>query len=147
MLKYKIFKKHKNEDSSSWIIIIKGTYMKKILFLSTYGDFLATFEYSNITICRSLGARIYCASNFNNQKYNLKTSKLDDLGVIKYELEFDRKPFSKKNLYSFAKLKKLILKEHIDIIDCHNAVVGAYARIAAKPVSYTHLTLPTICSV
>lgn len=106
--------------------------MKKILFLATYGDFLATFEYSNISIWKSLGATVYCASNFSNKKYNLKTKRLDTLGVKRYELEFDRKPFSIRNLHSFAKLKKFIIKENIDIIDCHNAVVGAYARVAAK---------------
>lgn len=106
--------------------------MKKVLFLATYGDFLATFEYSNITIWKSLGASVYCGSNFNDKKYNLKTKKLDDLGIKRYELEFDRKPFSIKNICSFIKLKKIILKEKIDIIDCHNAVIGAYARVAAK---------------
>lgn len=106
--------------------------MKKILFLATYGDFLATFEYSNINICKSLGASVYCGSNFTNTKYNLKTKRLDNLKIKKYELEFDRKPFSINNLRSFSKLKRIIQKEQIDIIDCHNAVVSAYARIAAK---------------
>lgn len=59
--------------------------MKKVLFLATYGDFLATFEYSNITIWKSLGASVYCGSNFNDKKYNLKTKKLDDLGIKRYE--------------------------------------------------------------
>lgn len=116
--------------------------MKKVLFLATYGDFLATFEYSNITLWQSLGATVYCASNFSDKKYNLKTEKLKKIKVVQYELEFDRKPFSLKNVYAFKKLKKIIKNNNIDIIDCHNAVVGAYARIAAmqcgvKKVIYT----------
>lgn len=106
--------------------------MKKILFLATYGDFLATFEYSNITLWQSLGVEVHCASNFNNKKYNLKTDKLRELGVQLHELEFDRKPISSNNIRTYNKLKKIIRNEKIDIIDCHNAVVGAYARMAAK---------------
>lgn len=106
--------------------------MKKVLFLATYGDFLATFEFSNITLWQLLGATVHCASNFKDKKYNLKTNRLKEINVIRHELEFDRKPFSLKNLRAFGKLKKIIRDEKIDIIDCHNAVVGAYARIAAK---------------
>lgn len=106
--------------------------MKKVLFLATYGDFLATFEYSNITLWQSLGVEVHCASNFDNKKYNLKTDRLRALGVYLHELDFDRKPISSNNLKTYNKLKKIIRDEKIDIIDCHNAVVGAYARMAAK---------------
>lgn len=112
-------------------MFVLGIEMKKVLFLATYGDFLATFEYSNILLWQSLGVEVHCASNFAERKYNLKTNRLKKSGVILHELHFDRKPFSCKNLKSFKKLKKIISSEHIDIIDCHNAVVGAYARIAS----------------
>lgn len=103
----------------------------KVLFLATYGDFLATFEYSNISILKELGCTIHCASNFSNEAYNLKTSRLDDLGVIRHEIEFARSPFNKKNFSAFKQLFKIIKTEKIDIIDCHNAVVGAFSRVAA----------------
>lgn len=114
----------------------------KVLFLATYGDFLATFEYSNISILKELGCTIHCASNFSNEAYNLKTSRLDDLGVIRHEIEFARSPFNKKNFSAFKQLFKIIKTEKIDIIDCHNAVVGAFSRVAAafcgvKKIIYT----------
>lgn len=103
----------------------------KVLFLATYGDFLATFEYSNISIWKELGCTIHCASNFSNEAYNLKTGRLDDLGVIRHEIEFARSPFDKKNFSAFKQLVKIIKTEKIDIIDCHNAVVGAFSRVVA----------------
>lgn len=113
-----------------------------ILFLATYGDFLATFELSNIKIWKSLGCKVFCASNFSDIDYNVKTHRLDEAGVSKIELKFARKPFSPENKSAYKKLVKIIKDNKIEIIDCHNAVIGAYARIAAsqcgvKKVIYT----------
>lgn len=103
-----------------------------VLFLATYGDFLATFELSNIRLWIELGCTVHCASNFKEEKYNLKTNRLDELGVIRHELEFTRNPFNTSNIKTYKQLKQIIKEEKIDIIDCHNAIVGAYARIAAS---------------
>lgn len=103
----------------------------KVLFLATYGDFLATFEYSNITLWQELGVEVHCASNFSNKEYNLKTEKLDKIGIIKHEIVFSRNPLDTGNVKSYTQLVKLIRREKIDIIDCHNAIVGVFARIAA----------------
>lgn len=105
--------------------------MTKVLALATYGDFLATFELSNLSLWHQLGCEVHCASNFKQPEYNLKTSRLDDLGVIRHEIEFSRSPLDKRNISSYRQLVKLIREEHIDIIDCHNAVIGVYARLAA----------------
>lgn len=113
-----------------------------VLFLATYGDFLATFEYSNITLWQELGCTVHCASNFYSQAYNLKTDRLDKIGVIRHELVFERSPFKKQNLIAYKQLVALIKKEKIDVIDCHNAIVSVFARMAAaqcgiKKVIYT----------
>lgn len=104
----------------------------KVLFLATYGDFLATFEYSNITLWQELGVEVHCASNFSNKQYNLKTERLNKIGVIKHEIAFSRNPFDASNIKVYKALVKLIKEEKIDIIDCHNAVVGVFARMAAS---------------
>lgn len=104
----------------------------KVLFLATYGDFLATFEYSNITLWQELGVEVHCASNFSNEQYNLKTERLDKINVKKHEISFSRNPFDIANIRTYKELVKLIKKEEIDIIDCHNAVVGVFARMAAS---------------
>lgn len=105
--------------------------MTKVLFLATYGDFLATFELSNIHLWHDLGCEIHVASNFTNPLYNLKTVKLNQIdGIVKHEVQFARSPFEKQNFVAYRKLIKIIKEEHIDVIDCHNAVAGAFARIA-----------------
>lgn len=103
-----------------------------VLFLATYGDFLATFELSNIKLWQELGCVVHCASNFSNKNYNLKTFKLDEIGVIRHEIGFERNPFKIENLIAYKQLVNLIQQEKIDIVDCHNAVIGAFARLAAS---------------
>lgn len=114
----------------------------KVLFLATYGDFLATFELSNVKIWKELGCEVHCASNFSEKNYNLKTGQLDEVGAIRHEIQFARSPFSKKNIEAYRQLCRLIREEKIEVIDCHNAVVGVFARLAAlqcgvKKVVYT----------
>lgn len=116
--------------------------MKKVLFLATYGDFLATFELSNISLWNELGYEVHCASNFKNEEYNLRTVKLLDYNAKLHEIAFDRKPFTINNIREYKRLINLIKKEKFDVIDTHNAVVSAFARIAAqqcgvKKVIYT----------
>ena len=113
-----------------------------VLFLATYGDFLATFEYSNIQLWQKLGCTVHCAANFQEEKYNLKLEKLDNIGVIKHNIIFERSPIKIKNFFSYKELVNLIKNEKIGIIDTHNAVISAFARIAAdrckvKKVIYT----------
>lgn len=106
--------------------------MKKVLFISTYGDFLATFELSNIMLLQEIGCEIHCASNFSTLEYNRKTDKLDEVGVVRHNIEFERSPFKVKNITIYKELVTLIRNEDIEVIDCHNAVIGVLARLAAK---------------
>lgn len=105
---------------------------RKVLFLATYGDFLATFELSNIQLLLSLGWEVHCASDFLAKDYNRKSKNMDGMGIIKHQVEFKRNPFQYQNFRVYKQLKNIILSEHIEMIDCHNAVVGAIARLAAK---------------
>lgn len=106
--------------------------MKKILFIATYGDFLATFEYSNISLLIEMGYEVHCASNFSIPSYNRKVDRLDKLNIKKHNIEFERSPFSINNIGIYKALVKLMKKEQFEMIDCHNAVVGVLARLAAK---------------
>lgn len=112
--------------------VLLGDKMKKVLFVATYGDFLATFELSNIMIMQELGCEVHCASNFSDSEYNRKTNRLDEIGVIKHNIQFERSPFKFENIAIYNKLTKLIRDENIDVIDCHNAVVGVLARLTAN---------------
>lgn len=106
--------------------------MKKALLVSTYGDFLATFELNNIKILKNLGYEVHCASNFENEKYNKHIDILKKLDVKFHEINFTRNPFNFKNIKEYKKLKKIIKEENIYLLDTHNAVTSAYSRLAAK---------------
>lgn len=121
---------------------MKRIMNKRVLFVSTYGDFLVSFEMSNIRIYLSMGYEVHSAANFSEPKYNRKTDELIRLGVIIHDIPFVRKPWSFK-IFSNIKLLKSIVKENnISVIDCHNAVCGVIARHVAslckiKKVIYT----------
>ena len=63
----------------------------------------------------------------------------------------ERKMFSLQNIKALFKLIKVMKKEEFDAVHVHNPIASVLGRTAAKiasvPVSYTHLTLPTIYSV
>lgn len=105
---------------------------KKILFIATYGDFLSTFELSNIQICLNKGLEVHCASNFLQKEYNRYLYRLEQLGVKKHQIAFSRNPLDIHNAAEYKKMVFLFKKERFDVIDCHNPVPSAYGRMAAK---------------
>lgn len=79
------------------LIAIAEDITMQVLFLATYGDFLATFELQNIKLLQQLGCTVHCASNFENKAYNRYTKNLDDIGVIKHNVVFSRSCFTASN--------------------------------------------------
>ncbi|MDT2459459.1 glycosyltransferase family 4 protein [Enterococcus avium] len=106
--------------------------MKKVLMVATYGDFFAAFETRNIMILNNMGCEVHLCANWTDPNYNYKHEKLKGLEFKKVDIEFERSPFSIKNTRSYRQLSKLIKEEKYWLVDCHNAVIGVYARIAAK---------------
>ncbi|MFV0529128.1 MAG: glycosyltransferase family 4 protein [Lachnospiraceae bacterium] len=117
--------------------------MKKVLFTATYGDFLATFELSNIKILRELHCEVHCASNFTNAAYNRNLEKLKEAGVILHEVDFSRTPCSGRNIAAYRKLKQIMRDEQIDILDTHNPIVSVFARWAAHRCRLRHVFYTT----
>lgn len=105
--------------------------MKNVLFVCTYGDFLTSFELSNISIYQELGFTVHCASNFKVEERNVKNNILREMGCIIHHVDFERKP-SKKIFYNIKELRKIIRENDIKVIDTHNAVCSCLVRIAAK---------------
>ncbi len=107
--------------------------MNKVLFISTYGDFLTSFELSNIAIYLSYGYEVHCACNFSVAKYNKHTDILKEKKLVLHDVSFARKPTNlllvKKNINS---IRKIIRDNNIGVIDSHNAVCGVIARIAGE---------------
>lgn len=106
--------------------------MKKILMVATYGDFFAAFEINNIKILNEMGYEVHLCANWTEEKYNYKHEKLQGLKYKRINIEFSRSPFATSNIEKYFQLSKLLSKEEYYLVDCHNAVVGVYARLAAK---------------
>ena len=90
-----------------------GDKMKKVLFISTYGDFLATFELPNIMLLQEIGYEVHCASNFSAIEYNRKTNKLDEIGVIRHNIEFEDHHSKLKISRIYKELLAVIRNENI----------------------------------
>lgn len=110
---------------------------KRILILSTVSRQFYLFEKLNIRILSQLGWEIHCAANFEDQ-----SKELDDLPIIRHQIDFDRSPFSFNNLKAIHQVFSVLRYFKIDLIHCHSPVGGAVARIAGMffskiPVIYT----------
>lgn len=104
---------------------------KRVGFVSTFGDFLVAFELDNIHIYQNLGYEVFAFCNFSEKKYNRNTQTLINLGVTVVNVSFKRKP-SLSILKQIKELAVLFRDNHISVVDCHNAVCGVIARLAAK---------------
>ena len=108
----------------------KRERVKKVLIVATVFKFLG-FEKNNIKILKSMGYEIHCAANLNQAEWLKDDGLLDDIGIIKHQVDFERNPLSKQNINAYRQLKCLIKKYHFTLIHCHTPVAAALTRIAA----------------
>ena len=108
----------------------KRKSVKKVLVVATVFKFLG-FEKNNIKILKSMGYEIHCAANLNQAEWLKDDGLLDDIGIIKHQVDFERNPLSKQNIKAYRQLKYLIKKYHFTLIHCHTPVAAALTRIAA----------------
>lgn len=106
--------------------------MHKVLFIATYGDFFSSFQINNMKIWIDLGCEVHCVANFNEPRYNRFTNKIDNIGVIRHNIDFCRTPFTIKTFSFYKQLKDLMKSENVTIIDTHNPIVSVLSRLAAK---------------
>lgn len=117
--------------------------MKKALIVTTVSGFVPQFEMNNVRILQELGFEVHYASNFNNPSYGSDNSRLENTGIIKHQIDFNRSPFAiRDNITVFRQLKNLMLDNRFDLIHCHTPMGGAMARMVARkthtePVIYT----------
>lgn len=106
--------------------------MKKALMVSTIVGFIATFEKSDIGILQGMGYEVHCACNNKKIVDENKLKELDDLGVVRHQIDFDRNPLGVDNLKAYKQLKSLIERERYDIVHCHTPMGGVLARLAFR---------------
>lgn len=108
--------------------------MERVLYVATYGDFFSSFQIDNMRLWQELGCEVHCAADFTDRNKNIFTERIDDLGVIKHQVDFVRTPLSIKNVSAYMQLKKILVDEKITILDTHNPVASILARVAANTV-------------
>lgn len=104
---------------------------KKVLFVATVYRFLG-FERSDMKILRDLGYEVHTASNMHEADWLKDDGLLDDLDVVKHQVDFARSPFSYDSVRAYRQLKKLSRENHYDLIHCHTPVASAICRMAVK---------------
>ncbi|MCR4618488.1 MAG: glycosyltransferase [Lachnospiraceae bacterium] len=106
--------------------------MKKILFVTTISGFLPQFELNDVKLVQKLGYEVHYASNFNIPIYAFDRKDLMDKGIILHHIEIRKSPFKFiNNLSAIRQLVRIIDKEHINLIHCHNPMGAMAARFAA----------------
>lgn len=108
--------------------------MEKVLYVATYGDFFASFQIDNMRLWQKLGCEVHCAADFTDKNYNRFTERVDEIGVIKHQVDFVRTPFSLKNYNAYKQIKSILKDEKIAILDTHNPVASILSRLAAKRI-------------
>ena len=103
-----------------------------LLFVTTISGFLPQFEMRDAEIAGELGCRLFYASDFDNPVYPFDKQMLIDKGINLRPISIKKSPrrfFS--NLRAVFQVKRIIDREKIDIIHCHNPLGGVVASVAA----------------
>lgn len=116
--------------------------MKKALLVTTVSGFVPQFEMNNVRMLQEMGYEVHYAANYHTPSYGNDNSRLDGTGIIRHQVDFERSPFTLKNIAVYKQLKKVMKEEQFDLVHCHTPMGGAMARIAAHntktgPVFYT----------
>ncbi len=115
--------------------------MKKALILANVASMVYLFNQNNINLLQESGYEVHIACNFSKGN-NLSLEKIKECkkewennGVVCHEINYERTPFTLKNIGVYKKTKELINSTHFDIIHCHTPIVSVISRYAARKTS------------
>ena len=116
--------------------------MKKALLVTHVSGFVPQFEMGNVKILQDMGYEVHYASNYRNPSYGDDNRRLDGTGIIRHQVDFERSPYSLKNVTAYRQLKRVMEEERFELVHCHTPMGGVLARLAAHatntgPVIYT----------
>jgi len=103
--------------------------MKKVLLVATVQSHIAQFHKPLIKWLCENGYQVDVAARNN---LSLKPNLHLDIQGEKYDIPFERSPFSVKNVKAFFQLKKVIDAGGYDIVHCNTPVGGILTRLAAN---------------
>lgn len=106
--------------------------MKKALVISNSSGLVTDFLDNDFSILKNRGYEITCVCNTNYPgKDTDDFFKKYDVNVINVEFPIRNLDF-KLIIKSYNKLKKIMKKEHFDIVHCHSTIAAALGRAVAK---------------
>lgn len=106
--------------------------MNKALIVTTTSGFLSQFELNNVRLLQERGYQIHYASNFGVPIYEVKDDTLRNMGVVLHHISIEKNPFKfKKNIWALRELIRVIDREQVDVVHCHNPNGGVLGRLAA----------------
>lgn len=107
--------------------------MKKILIITTISGFLSKFGIENVKILKEKGYEVHYASNFHYPVYDIDYEMWKELGIILHHIDIRKSPLKiYENAKALCQLRKIMKKEQIQVVHCHNPLGGVIGRIAAK---------------
>ncbi|MCI5936092.1 MAG: glycosyltransferase [Lachnospiraceae bacterium] len=106
--------------------------MSRALILTTTSGFLSQFELNNVRLLQENGYQVHYATNFGVPIYEVKDETLRNMGVVLHHISIEKNPFKiKKNIWALRELIRIIDREQIDVVHCHNPNGGVLGRLAA----------------
>ncbi len=111
---------------------------RRVLFLATVYTHLAAFHVPFMKMLQGWGCEVHAAaSSAEGHK-----ERVEEAGVICWEIPFARSPYSPANLDAYRCLKALLREHRFDLIHVHTPVAAFLGRYLAKktgqgPVLYT----------
>lgn len=101
----------------------------KILLTATVQSHICQFHKPLVELLHEHGCEVHVAAKDNlDEKNGLKLDFVDKI----YNIPFARSPKSKNNIQAYKELKRIINKEHYDIIHCNTPMGGIVTRLAAR---------------
>ena len=106
--------------------------MNKALIITTTSGFLSQFELNNVRLLQKKGYQVHYATNFGVPIYEVKDETLRNMGVVLHHISIEKNPFKiKKNIWALRELIRIIDREEISVVHCHNPNGGVLGRLAA----------------
>ena len=97
--------------------------MYKVLFVASVESHLKAFHVPYLKYFKEKGFEVSTAAKGENGIPYVDKH---------YNIEFDRSPYSAKNIACYRLLKDLIRKNQYDIIHCHTPAASVLTRLAAR---------------
>lgn len=105
--------------------------MKKALVVCHMGRHYRKFGHYDIKPLQELGYEVHFAANFT-----LDIDKVEDDSIVLHQVDFQRSPFSIKNIKAYKQIKKIIDENDFDIIHCQSPVGGVLTRLANQKLNH-----------